>query len=65
MTDQTPAPPRRPIVSPCVAICVIDPASGYCRGCKRTLEEISRWVTMNEAQRLAVLEALPSRPAPQ
>jgi hypothetical protein len=64
MTEPAPRPPRRPIVSPCVAVCVIDPASGLCRGCKRTLDEISRWVMMNDEQRQAVLEALPRRAAP-
>ncbi len=56
--------PRRPIVSPCIAVCVIDPQSGLCRGCKRTLDEISRWVVMNDEQRLAVLDALPGRKLP-
>ncbi len=64
MTDPAPRPQRRPIVSPCVSICIIDPQSGLCRGCKRTLDEISRWVVMSDEQRLAVLEALPNRPAP-
>jgi predicted Fe-S protein YdhL (DUF1289 family) len=64
-TDPAPPPPRRPIVSPCVSVCVIDPQSGLCRGCKRTLDEISRWVVMTDAQRLAVLDALPGRPAPR
>lgn len=64
MTDPAPRPQRRPIVSPCVSVCIIDPQSGLCRGCKRTLDEISRWVVMTDEQRLAVLEALPGRSAP-
>ncbi|TXL74393.1 DUF1289 domain-containing protein [Vineibacter terrae] len=64
MTDPAPRPQRRPIVSPCVSVCIIDPQSGLCRGCKRTLDEISRWVVMTDEQRLAVLEALPGRPDP-
>lgn len=59
-----PSAPRRPIVSPCVSVCVIEPQSGLCRGCKRTLDEISRWVVMTDEQRLAVLDALPSRQTP-
>jgi predicted Fe-S protein YdhL (DUF1289 family) len=51
-------------VSPCIAVCVIDPQSGLCRGCKRTLDEISRWVVMSDDQRLAVLDALPGRKLP-
>ena len=57
-------PQRRPIVSPCVSVCVIDPASGLCRGCKRTIDEISRWVMMSDEQRQAVVDALATRPAP-
>ncbi|QQS14491.1 MAG: DUF1289 domain-containing protein [Rhodospirillales bacterium] len=65
MTDPSPPPPRRrPIVSPCVAVCVIDPAAGYCRGCKRTIDEIARWVTMGDDARERVLAELPSRPDP-
>jgi predicted Fe-S protein YdhL (DUF1289 family) len=63
MTDPA-RPQRRPIVSPCVSVCVIDPGSGLCRGCKRTLDEISRWVVMTDDQRAAVIDALPSRPDP-
>ena len=64
MTEASPRPQRRPIVSPCVSVCIIDPQSGLCRGCKRTLDEISRWVVMSDEQRLAVLDALPGRAAP-
>jgi len=64
MTDPAPRPQRRPIVSPCVSVCVMDAPSGLCLGCKRTLDEISRWVVMSDEQRLAVLDALPGRPAP-
>ena len=64
INEPTPRAQRRPIVSPCVSVCVIDPASGLCRGCKRTLDEISRWVVMSDEQRLAVLDALPARTVP-
>ena len=29
--------------SPCVKVCQMDPGSGCCLGCARTLEEIARW----------------------
>ena len=64
MTDSASRPQRRPIVSPCISVCVIDAESGFCRGCKRTIDEISRWVMMSGEQRLAVLDALPTRPDP-
>jgi predicted Fe-S protein YdhL (DUF1289 family) len=47
--------------SPCVAICQIDPASGFCIGCGRTGREIAMWVTMSEDERLALMAGLPAR----
>ena len=29
------------VPSPCTRVCVIDPVSGFCRGCLRTLDEIA------------------------
>lgn len=49
--------------SPCVAVCQLDPASGYCRGCYRTIQEIAAWTMMSKAERLAVLARLPARRA--
>lgn len=49
--------------SPCVSICVLDPASGFCRGCFRTIQEIAGWTMMTRAERLAVLDRLPDRRA--
>ena len=31
------------VPSPCVSVCQMDAACGWCRGCLRTLEEIARW----------------------
>jgi predicted Fe-S protein YdhL (DUF1289 family) len=49
------------IQTPCVKVCVIDPATGLCSGCARTLEEIARWGSMSEAQRASIMQALPYR----
>jgi len=32
-------------VSPCAKICTLDPVSGLCSGCGRSLAEIERWPT--------------------
>ncbi|MCM2479693.1 DUF1289 domain-containing protein [Serpentinimonas maccroryi] len=32
-----------PVPSPCVGVCRMDAASGYCLGCWRTLDEIAHW----------------------
>lgn len=47
--------------SPCVKICVIQPATGYCVGCGRTIDEISRWGGMSADERAGLRAALPER----
>ncbi|NBC88871.1 MAG: DUF1289 domain-containing protein [Alphaproteobacteria bacterium] len=47
--------------SPCVGICQLDAASGYCLGCARTGVEIGGWAGMSDDERQAVLDALPQR----
>jgi hypothetical protein len=51
------------VESPCVRECVIDAASGYCRGCLRTLKEISYWTTYTPAQQRALIAELGQRRA--
>jgi predicted Fe-S protein YdhL (DUF1289 family) len=41
----------------------MNPETGLCRGCWRTLDEIARWGTMDEAERARVSAALPARRA--
>jgi len=49
--------------SPCNKLCVIDPQSGLCRGCLRTLAEIAGWSAMSDAERERVMNALTERRA--
>ena len=49
------------VSTPCIRICVIDPVSGRCEGCGRTLAEIAQWSRLSEAERLAIMAALPER----
>lgn len=51
------------VPSPCNQICVIDPASGYCRGCRRTIDEIAAWGVSDDRWKQVVLERLKSRPS--
>ena len=51
------------IDTPCIAVCMIDPNSGLCFGCGRTLPEIARWHRIDNAERLAIMAALPARMA--
>jgi predicted Fe-S protein YdhL (DUF1289 family) len=47
--------------SPCIGICTLDNATGYCLGCGRTGNEIGDWISMSEGQRDAVWKKLPTR----
>jgi len=49
------------VPSPCTRVCVIDPVSGFCRGCRRTIDEITDWGRKTPDERRAVLKALESR----
>ena len=49
------------VATPCVKICVVDPATRLCRGCGRTLAEIARWTSMSEAERRHVMAGLAER----
>jgi predicted Fe-S protein YdhL (DUF1289 family) len=58
-------PPERddaPVASPCVSVCVLDPAgTGVCVGCGRSLDEIAAWSELDNEQRRAVISRLPQR----
>jgi uncharacterized protein len=47
--------------TPCVAVCVMDPRTGLCLGCGRTLPEIARWGRMESTERLQVMSTLRQR----
>jgi len=59
----TSAPGTAPALaaSPCINICQMDAATGWCAGCLRTLDEIARWSSLDETRRHAVLALLPQR----
>ena len=52
------------VPSPCVEICTLDPETGECLGCGRTVEEIAGWLTFSNAQKRAVWERLSGQPRP-
>ncbi len=56
MSAATPPPS-----SPCMKVCKINPQTALCEGCGRTLEEIAAWAGMREADRRALMAALPAR----
>jgi predicted Fe-S protein YdhL (DUF1289 family) len=42
---------------------MIDPQSGLCHGCGRTLSEIAQWAGLPEPERLRIIAELPGRRA--
>ena len=46
------------VASPCNSVCRIDPRTGLCEGCFRTLDEIARWSAIDDEQKRAVRDAL-------
>ncbi|WP_170863053.1 DUF1289 domain-containing protein [Methylobacterium sp. UNC300MFChir4.1] len=47
--------------SPCTKVCVLDGATGLCRGCGRTRQEIAMWGGMSEVERRRTMSKLESR----
>jgi hypothetical protein len=47
--------------SPCISICRMDGATGWCEGCLRTLDEIANWSLLDDDEKRAVLATLPLR----
>lgn len=50
-----------PASTPCMKICVLDPNTGLCEGCGRTIDEIARWSVMSEAERQRIMADLENR----
>lgn len=51
------------VPSPCAKVCALDPRSGYCVGCYRTIDEVANWVEMSAEDKRAVLERVAQRRA--
>jgi predicted Fe-S protein YdhL (DUF1289 family) len=49
------------VASPCTSVCIIDPVTGLCGGCFRTLQEIAGWIDFSAAEKRTVLAALDAR----
>ena len=48
-------------VTPCIAVCLMDPKTNLCFGCGRTLPEIARWGRMDNAERQSIMSGLRQR----
>lgn len=47
--------------TPCIAVCMMDPKTGFCLGCGRTLPEVAKWHRIDSAERLSIMATLPQR----
>jgi predicted Fe-S protein YdhL (DUF1289 family) len=52
---------REAIESPCVRLCVVEPASRLCMGCLRSIDEIAAWTRMTAEERRRIMGELPGR----
>ncbi len=55
------AAPLPPVPSPCVDICQMHAATGWCGGCLRTIDEVVAWGRMADADKQVVWQQLPGR----
>ncbi len=49
------------VPSPCVSVCRIDPSTGWCEGCGRTIEEIAHWSVLDDEDKRAIWSDLARR----
>jgi predicted Fe-S protein YdhL (DUF1289 family) len=49
------------IETPCIKVCIVDPDSGHCLGCARSLDEIAGWTAYTADERSRVIAQLPQR----
>ena len=49
------------VASPCISLCQMHQATGWCQGCLRTLDEIAAWGGLDDGGRRQVLQQLRAR----
>ena len=54
-------PVAQAVPSPCVAVCQMQVDTGWCWGCRRTLNEIAQWSNLDNFQRRAVWHTISLR----
>jgi predicted Fe-S protein YdhL (DUF1289 family) len=58
-----PVPPElaSPVPSPCVSLCKMNPDTGFCDGCLRTIDEIVAWSRADDVYKRSVWAAIRER----
>lgn len=59
-----PSTGHQAVSSPCVDVCRMDPRTGWCEGCRRTIDEIAQWASLDDDMKRAVWENLAQRRLP-
>ncbi len=54
-------PVAQVVPSPCVAVCQMQADTGWCWGCRRTLNEIAQWSNLDNPARRAIWHAISLR----
>jgi predicted Fe-S protein YdhL (DUF1289 family) len=49
------------IETPCIKICTLDPKSGLCLGCGRSVDEIAGWSRLSAEERTKIMSTLRHR----
>ena len=49
------------VASPCIDVCRMNPETGFCDGCFRTIDEIAAWASCDDDEKRAVLARAGSR----
>jgi predicted Fe-S protein YdhL (DUF1289 family) len=47
--------------SPCIDVCAMNPRTGWCEGCLRTIDEIVAWGSATEGQKRGIWRELKRR----
>ena len=47
--------------SPCNDVCVMEPETGLCKGCLRTIDEIVAWPSLTDDEKREVLSRVEER----
>ena len=53
--------PGEAVPSPCLSVCRMDAATGWCEGCFRTLDEIAKWGGMDDEAKRDVWREITQR----
>ena len=50
-----------PVPSPCISVCRMNPASGLCEGCYRSIEEIVQWGNADDKSKRTIWARIEQR----